>query len=252
MNNEIMDSKFARLSAILIVEDTLYSTIEREIDELEFYFLTLENLIDEEERKEVSLLESAATKWVPRWDEGDFWSENYPYWWKDVFATQLRFSFVVWAMAVLVHRLKSVCENCAILIGKEWKGAKDDKGLVQRARSFLVQAVRFVKPDKGLWEKLETTYQIRDYLVHHGIIAPKPQVNDTSRWAKDSRRIRPLIAKTNGIEIRNYQLAIAPDFCKSIVSIMKELFVQLHAEHIELCERVRGDAEREAFRARDV
>lgn len=231
MNNEIIDSKLARALAVIDVEDVLYTVIEWEIDHLEGYFITLEELIDKEERKELSSLEREAASPNVR---TDFWVDSYPYYW-EVFATQLRFSFVVWAIAVLERHVKRVCSSCAILAGKEWE--EPDRGFIKNVSQFLVKQVGFSKPTKEQWDKLENTFEIRNYLVHQGVLVSNVDTKDNSRRAQTrAQRIR-LLHETKGIEIKNYHLEITQDFCKSILSLMKELFAELRTEHTALCKR---------------
>src|SRR5262245_27188462 len=119
--------------------------IENEIYQLRWYFRTLEEMINQEEEKQVHKIE-ASTK-------GNIdWSEDYPYWWQTIFATQLRFSFIIWAIAVLEHNLKDLCQSCARAFAKEWTDPRQET--VRQARRFLV-GIGLSRGQSKLWEKFE-------------------------------------------------------------------------------------------------
>ncbi len=206
--------------------DWEYSIIDDEIEELEWYFKSLEGLISSEEKREISNLEREAIK-IPEHARSEFWSDWYPYWWQDVFATQLRFSFITWAIAVLEQNLKYVCSQCAAIAEKEWE--EPNREILKSAKKFL-GAIGFRQPTEELWESLETRIKVRNFLVHQGPIVPDVEISDNSARAKKIKVIKRIAQETTGVEIDGYQLKIDAVFCERIIQLIKEFFSELHAE----------------------
>ncbi len=201
--------------------DMVFSNIQMDVDELEMYFKTLEKMISQEEEREINQINSRSKGEID-------WSEEYPYWWKDIFATQLRFSFVIWAIAVLEHNLKSTCEYLSNVFDREWEDPKYE--IIKSSKKFLSKVGVAKGIDKSVWGNIEGQIKIRNHLVHKGIYLLDYPDTDKSSEAKRARTLEQIIRKQNGIEIKSITLQISQEFCQDIIFTMRGLFKSLEAE----------------------
>lgn len=67
------------------------------LEELKFFVTTLEGFIAREEAREVAEAEVYAHSHGLE-AGADFWAENHPYWWEQIFASRLRSAYIVTTM----------------------------------------------------------------------------------------------------------------------------------------------------------
>src|SRR6185436_4007495 len=74
---------------------------------LKFYLETLESFIEGEREREISRL-SKHVEHLSSDDQGEFWAWHYPVHWDEIFANQLRSSFIVTLMSLAESHLGMV------------------------------------------------------------------------------------------------------------------------------------------------
>jgi hypothetical protein len=83
---------------------------------LEFYLHTLEQFIEGECRQEISDLKRYADQ-LPEDRQGEFWAWHYPAHWDEIFASQLRSSFVVALVSLAESHVGMVAEQACEIAG---------------------------------------------------------------------------------------------------------------------------------------
>src|SRR5215212_8108902 len=81
-----------------------------------FYLDTLEGFIEGERAQEISELEKHAEQWEAVHEE-DFWAWHYPVHWDEIFANQLRSSFVITLMSLAESHVGMVAEQAYAIVG---------------------------------------------------------------------------------------------------------------------------------------
>lgn len=200
------------------------------LEELKFFVATLEGFIAREEAREVAEAEVYAHS--HDFEAGaDFWAENHPYWWEQIFASRLRSAYIVSLMAVVEQHLREVCRDAATILNID-SPQVDRGGLIRQYRRFLQREVNFKSPDQKTWESIRYVYDLRNAFVHNGGML---------REANDRARIRQLAKRAPGLKIENdVFLDLGADFVGFANNSAAELFSGLALELVSLCERTGG------------
>ncbi len=93
---------------------------------LRFYLDTLEKFIDDEKSNEISRLKRHADGLSPD-KQGEFWAWHYPVHWDEIFASQLRSSFVLTLMSLAESHVGMITEQRD---GVGGMGSGHDKDLI--------------------------------------------------------------------------------------------------------------------------
>src|ERR1051325_10307360 len=107
---------------------------------LRFYLETLESFIEGEREKEISAL-SKHVEHLASDDQGEFWAWHYPVDWDEIFASQLRSSFVVTVMSLAESHLAMVAEQAAEIASTPLKSGDLRGSSIDRHRKFLESLV---------------------------------------------------------------------------------------------------------------
>lgn len=148
------------------------------LDGLEFYLKTLEEFIADKEAQEVSDLKQHADQ-LPTDRQGEFWAWHYPGHWDEIFASQLRSSFVVTLISLAESQVGMVTEQVSEIAGILGR-PNSNGGHFERHRKHLKKQVGFKRPDDTCWDSVREIRDIRNCLVHANsrILAsrkPKPE-----------------------------------------------------------------------------
>jgi hypothetical protein len=100
---------------------------------LKFYLRTLEEFIDREREQEISGLKPHAEQWEAVHQE-DFWAWHYHVHWDEIFASQLRSSFVVALMSLTESHVGMVAEQACEIVGAPLSRRDLCRGIFKRGR----------------------------------------------------------------------------------------------------------------------
>ena len=198
------------------------------LEELRFFFATMEGFIENEKKKEISQLNEHAQKLLED-SRSKFWAYHFPYWWQTIFASRLRSSLIISLMSALEEHLSSVCKEVRIIV-RGVISYDDLKGsLFERSRKFLETFGEFQKPRQRLWELVGYFYNIRNIFIHNGGIL---------EGSVPEKRIRHLMKQVPGLSNPSMGVfEIERSFCEFTIETISEFFKELQSEVIRLCER---------------
>jgi hypothetical protein len=173
-------------------------------EEARFYFDTLVEFIESQEKKSVQHLKQVAEK-VPDNRKGEFWEYNYPYHWRGVFEENLKTSFVISLFSILEFYLKCICQ--VIYDGKSKKLEEYNK-----KERFPENFRQYLKGYKSLdlssldWDSIKKLWQIRCIIVHNQGLC--------SIEKEDEKKLEEFTNENDGISITNSCINIDLAFCK--------------------------------------
>lgn len=202
--------------------------VEDAISELDGYLRIVEDMLESAERDEFGKFE-AAWRSLPRHlsesARTEYWHNNFPYYWQQVFVPQFRFSFVPWSLSVIEFHLDLVCRNCqkAAEIAIAWKDIRGST--MERAQKFLIGLLHFSSTSDVTWGKLKSLYKIRNMVAHSA----------GSVWSeKAMQQLSPHVGQFPGIELAdNGELTIKREFCQGVVAVVSD-FLHYLVEQQEL------------------
>lgn len=214
MEESELNEMFGGFDAILEHLNCLCLGFLGEIGKAEFYFDTLIDLIESQKQKEIQHLEERANK-LPVNRRGDFFGENYPFHWENIFEENLKNSFIVSLLSMLEVYLKDTCD---ILHNAKSKKLKECKGKtsIHRFQSCLnqhVPAISFLD-----WDQINKVWRIRNVITHNQGLCSED---------KDKELLKQFADKTEGISICDGWIEIDSAFCKSTLIMIKEFGIKL-------------------------
>ena len=180
-----------------------------EMGEAQFYFDTLIDFIESQEQKEIQRLEECANK-LPVNRRGDYFGENYPFYWKSIFEENLKESFIISLFSVLEVYLERTCK---ILHNSKSKDLGKIKGNTKFDRYFKY-IKQYVSAISTLdWITINNLWRIRCVITHNqGRCIEKSDLKRLSNYAD----------KTGGISVRDGWIEIDPLFCKTTLTVIEE------------------------------
>jgi hypothetical protein len=195
---------------------------------LRFYLRTLEEFIDREREQEISGLKQHAEQWEAVHQE-DFWAWHYPVHWEQIFASQLRSSFVVTLMSLAESHVRTVVEQACAIAGSPISRDELHHSPLEQQRSRLRKRAGFTRPDDKSWASLYDIRAIRNCIVHA----------DGAIYAdKKPDRLRSLISTIPGISTPHDMIELSPEFPVHGLTTVEEFLTVLYEEASALCQRV--------------
>lgn len=202
-------------------------TLEEEISRMKHYLETMEGFIKNQE-EEVNKLKGKTNE-LDEEQRVEFWSFYYPVHWEEIFARNLRFSFLVSLISFTESKLNTICQDVEIILEVEIKSSDLKGSVFSRSRKYLECFGKFSKPVKEEWELLESIYDVRNSIVHNGGF-----IQETH---KSAQRLRQFIKQREGITESNNSIKIEYDFCFFTLEIISTFLKILRASVQELCEQ---------------
>ena len=199
----------------------LYLKFVDETEGARFYFDTLVKFIESQEQKAVQYLEGVAET-IPDKHKGNFWEDNYPYCWKDIFEEILKESFIISLLSVLEVYLDRTCNILHHHKSIKWEEFKGDSQF-HKYRKWLTQNVLTVSSLD--WDTIYKLWRTRNVIAHN---------QGQCKKEKDKRLLNQLADKIDGISIRDGWILIDPAFCKSTLLMIRKF-------GIDLGDIIRGD-----------
>lgn len=197
--------------------------VQDAVAELDGYLQIVEEMLETAEKDEFAKLEEAwrsLPRHLPESARTEYWHNNLPYYWQQMFVPQFRFSFVLWSLSVIEFHLDWICRTCqeAAELGITWKDIHASSTL-ERAQKFLVGLLHFSAPSDDTWEKLKSLYKIRNTVAHSvGLV-----FNEQTR-----HQLAPHLKKFPGIKLNDDdELRIKKEFCQEVVAAVSGFLQEL-------------------------
>ena len=203
------------------------------LDGLEFYLKTLEEFIADKEAREISDLKQHADR-LPADRQGEFWAWHYPGHWDEIFASQLRSSFVITLISLAESQVGMVTEQVSEIVGIP-KPPDANGGHFERHRKQLKQA-GLTRPDDTCWNSLYDIRRIRNCLAH-----ANSRIRDSKK--PDSRKekhLRLLINRLPGLSAPYDIVELSFEVPVYSFKRVKEFVIDLYKETSVLCQRFTG------------
>ncbi len=197
------------------------------LDGLEFYLKTLEKFIDDKEDQEVANLKQHADQ-LPTDKQGAFWAWHYPGHWNEIFASQLRSSFVVTLISLAESQVGMVTEQVSQIAGIPKLPDSYSGGLLERHRKHLKKA-GLTRPDDTCWNSLYDVRSIRNCLVH---------ANSRIWDYKKPEQLRVLINRLPGLSAPYDVVELSSEFPVYSFKRVKDFLIDLYKETSVLCQRI--------------
>jgi hypothetical protein len=195
---------------------------------LRFYLETLEAFIDRERTQEISELKQDIEHW-PQDHQEDFWAWHYPAHWDQIFASQLRSSFVITLMSLAESHVGMVVEQACAIVGSPLSRRDLHRGSFRQRREHLEKRAGFTRPDTTSWDSLYEIQAIRNCIVH---------ANSTIYNDQNPERLRALILTLPGIGASHDVIELSPEFPIHCLKTVEGFITDLYEEASALCERV--------------
>lgn len=218
-----MDNKYRCTQILPLFRSEATSNLEG----LEFYLDTLESFIDNERNKEITKLKRQVEH-LSDDDQGDFWAWHYPVHWEEIFASQLRASFIVTVMSLVESHLGMVAELAHKIESTTIKSSDLRGTLFERHRKFLELLGEFNRPSKDSWKSLHEIREIRNSIVHG---------NSTIYHSQNQERLRALVKTLPGLSSTHDVIELSSEFPKHSLAVVKNFITELYEEASSLCHR---------------
>lgn len=194
---------------------------------LRFYLETLEEFIDRERTQEISGLKQHIEQW-PQDHQEEFWAWHYPVHWDQIFASQLRSSFVVTLMSLAESHVGMVVEQSCAIAGSPISRDDLHHSPFEQHRKRLQKQAGFIRPDAKSWDSLYDIRAIRNCIVH-----ANSRIYDT----KNPKRLHSLIPMLPGISALNEVIELSPEFPMHSLKTVEGFITDLYEEASALCQR---------------
>lgn len=219
-----MDYEYRCKEVIPLFQSDAFKTIRG----LDFYLQTLEQFINEKERQEVSDFKRHADH-LPAERQGEFWAWHYPVHWKEIFASQLRSSFIVSLVSIAESHVGMVSEQALKIAQAPLKPRDLRGGFFERHRTRLETFADFQRPSASSWDGLCSIRDIRNCIVH----ASGRLFN-----AKNKKRLYSLVDSLPGLTASYDVLEFAPEFPAWAIGEVRTFIDALYEEAADLCVRI--------------
>lgn len=196
---------------------------------LKFYIETLEGFIEGERAQEISELEKHAEQWEEVHQE-DFWAWHYPVHWDEIFANQLRSSFVITLISLAESHVGMVAEQAYAIVGASITPKELRKSpFFERNRKHLEELAGFTRPDNKSWESLDEIRTIRNCIVHAG-----SRIYDS----RNQECVEALVRTLPGLSAPYKVLELSREFPVHSFNTVEGFITDLYDEASALCRRV--------------
>ncbi len=195
---------------------------------LKFYLETLEWFIDRERTQEISELKKHIEQWSPEQQE-DFWAWHYPVHWDEIFASQLRSSFVPTLISLTESHIGMIADQACEILTTSIKPRDLRGGLFEQHRKYLEAMAGFTRPSDATWNSL---YEIRD--VRNCVVHANSRIYDS----RNQERLRSLVRKLPGLSASYDVLELSPEFLLHGLKVIEGFITDLYEEASALCQRV--------------
>ena len=197
------------------------------VSELKFYLETLEAFIEAEREKEISALKKEIDHRSSD-DQGEFWAWHYPVHWDDIFASQIRSSFIVTLMSLVESHLGMVAEQASKIVNTRLKLRSLRERTMALDRRFLESQVGFTRPKKDSWKLINEIRLIRNCIVH---------ANSTIYRTDNEKSLESLVTRLPGLSASYGVVELAREFPEHCLTVAQNFLTELYDEASTMCQR---------------
>jgi hypothetical protein len=197
------------------------------LQRLEFYLKTLEQFIEREGSQEISDLKRHADQ-LPEDRQGEFWAWHYPVHWDEIFASQLRSSFVVTLVSLAETHVGMVGAQVCEIAETHLKPGDLRGGPLERHRKCLQALPGFTRPDDRCWNAIYDICDVRNCIVH---------ANSRIWEVKNEMRLRDLVGRLPGLTAAHGVLELSEEFPTHAFQTVQKFILDLYEETKQLCRR---------------
>lgn len=204
-----------------------YSDATDALERLAFYLETIEGFIHQEKSAEVADLKRRAEGFAVE-HQGEFWAWHYPVHWDEIFASQLRSSFVVTLLSLVESNVGMVSEQTREIARVSIRPQDLRGGPIERGQKFLLSLAGFSRPVPKEWEMLLELRDVRNCIVH---------ANSRMWDSTKQKRLRSLIGRRPGLQASQDVLNLGPEFPRYGLKVVREFITTLYSEAQDICRR---------------
>ena len=195
---------------------------------LDFYLKTLEEFIEREHSQELADLKQHGYR-LPQDQQGEFWAWHYPVHWDEIFASQLRSSFVVTLVSLVESHVGMVAEQACEIAGTPLKPKDLRGGFLERHRKCLQALASFTRPTDAIWDAV---YEIRD--VRNCIVHANSRIWETT----NQQRLRSLVGRLPGLSASQDVIELSKEFPTHTLETVRGFILAIYDEAEKECTRV--------------
>lgn len=195
---------------------------KEDLDELRLFLNTLDDFIEQEEKRQVAELEIHAKP-----NDGEFWANYYPYQWQQIIGNRLRESFIVSLISLCEFHFGLICRDVAVVTNTKITHEDLRGGIFVRARKFIDAFTSFKSPSQTDWETISDFYILRNSIVHNASLVDN---------GRNSERLQAFIKRAPGISNPSIgMLVIKKEFCVYALERVDAVINELQQQYIDLC-----------------
>jgi len=216
-----------------------YGYTKDQLHGLRCYLSVMEEFISKSESKELSYLEKQSDMLSDQ-SKGNFWAMNYPVYWEEIFANNLRNSVILLLYKILEPYISILCRD----IGKTTKIKLEDmKGggsLYERIHKYLEEVGKFQSPTEKEWEVVINIYALRNMITHDDNSNEKNEI----KMIKALMKIEALIMnKATGLSMSSDgMLSIGKEFCEYALTNIDKFVDALYESAMIIFRTAESDA----------
>jgi hypothetical protein len=203
--------------------------VSEELRQSRFFIDTMERFIYDSERDEVDLLKEQ-TESMTADEKDDFWQNNFPVHWNEVFGIRIRSAFCTQVCSQVESTLSSIADNVRVL-ARSPLSFKDIKGstVLEQLRLFLEAFGKFAGPSDLLWREVGYLFRVRNVHVH--------EQGYFGKYA-DDRKFVAFLEKLPNVRIQSDFIELQAGACPAFLDIAERFQTALFAEYQALRERL--------------
>jgi hypothetical protein len=192
-----------------------------ELRNSKLYIETMENFITSSEDGEVASLAERIGHLTPE-QQDDFWQDNYPIHWKEIFATRIRTSFVIQLCSLVESQIDEVCKRITLIARVPLK-LRDLKGsTLEKGRRYMEAFGGFTTPSVANWSVVGKIFVVRNLFVHErGFMEQLGIENKIVEFA----RVAP------GLKMEHNVIELEPAFCEYCLTSVEIFLGQLRESY---------------------
>ena len=146
--------------------------------------------------------------------------------WDDIFASQLRASFVVTLMSLAESHLGMVAEQAWQIANTPLKSRDLRGSSFERDRRFLESLAGFNRPTQKTGDSLDEVRVIRNCIVH---------ANSTIYRSHNEKRLESLVNKLPGLDATHGVIELSKEFPQHCLAVVRDFLTELYDEAFAMC-----------------
>lgn len=193
-----------------------------EISKSKMFIETMEDFIKSSEDEEVASL-SRRICHLSAEQRDEYWQDNYPVHWQEIFATRIRSTFVIQLCSSVEGQIDEVCRRIEMIARVPLKLSNLNGSILEKGRRYMEAFGSFTAPSDADWKVIERIFQVRNVFVHErGFIGKYQHENKIIEFAKF----------VPGLKLQNSFIELELGFCEHCV-VATAIFVECLRESYE-------------------